>query len=119
MTLEDHQRFRRRRAVAGLASLALLALLITAIGSHGGTHRPKKPDLIVRHAVIAHVTAAEQEALTHKAEEKAIDSVLAYTPAVVSGGSKGHELALTFDDGPGPYTQQLVATLNTLHVHAT
>jgi peptidoglycan/xylan/chitin deacetylase (PgdA/CDA1 family) len=119
MTLEDHQRFRRRRAVAGLASLALLALLITAIGSHGGTHRPKKPDLIVRHAVIARVTPAQQEALTHKAEEKAIDSVLAYTPAVVSGGSKGHELALTFDDGPGPYTQQLVATLNTLHVHAT
>ena len=35
--------------------------------------------------------------------------MLAYTPAVTSGGSRGHELALTFDDGPGPYTQQLVA----------
>ena len=119
MALNDHQRFRRRRAVAGLVSLALLALLVTAISSHGGTHRPKKPGLIVRHAAIARVTPAQQEALTHKAEEKAIDSVLAYTPAVVSGGSKGHELALTFDDGPGPYTQQLVATLNRLHVHTT
>jgi peptidoglycan/xylan/chitin deacetylase (PgdA/CDA1 family) len=119
MAFNDHQRFRRRRAVAGLASLALLALLVTAISSHGGTHRPKKPGLIVRHAAIVRVTVAQQEALTHKAEEKAIDSVLAYTPAVVSGGSKGHELALTFDDGPGPYTQQLVATLNRLHVHAT
>ena len=57
--------------------------------------------------------------MTHQAEEKAIDSVLAYTPAVRSGGSKGKELALTFDDGPGPYTQQLVATLNRLHVNAT
>ncbi len=28
-------------------------------------------------------------------------------------------MALTFDDGPGPYTQQLVATLDRLHVHAT
>jgi peptidoglycan/xylan/chitin deacetylase (PgdA/CDA1 family) len=45
--------------------------------------------------------------------------VLAYTPAVTSGGSKGHELALTFDDGPGPYTQQLVGVLNKYHVHAT
>ena len=55
----------------------------------------------------------------HAAEEKAVDSVLAYTPAVTSGGSKGHELALTFDDGPGPYTQQLVGVLNKYHVHAT
>jgi peptidoglycan/xylan/chitin deacetylase (PgdA/CDA1 family) len=54
-----------------------------------------------------------------EAEAKAIDSVLAYTPAVTSGGSKGHELALTFDDGPGPYTQQLVGVLNKYHVHAT
>ena len=45
--------------------------------------------------------------------------MLSYTPAVTSGGSKGHELALTFDDGPGPYTQQLVGVLNRYHVHAT
>jgi peptidoglycan/xylan/chitin deacetylase (PgdA/CDA1 family) len=37
----------------------------------------------------------------------------------VSGGSRGNELALTFDDGPGPYTQQLVGVLNKYHVHAT
>ena len=45
--------------------------------------------------------------------------MLAYTPVVRSGGSSGNEVALTFDDGPGPYTQQLVATLDQLHVHAT
>ena len=45
--------------------------------------------------------------------------MLSYTPAVVEGGDKGNELALTFDDGPGPYTQQLVGVLNRLHVHAT
>jgi peptidoglycan/xylan/chitin deacetylase (PgdA/CDA1 family) len=55
----------------------------------------------------------------HGKEEQAIDSVLAYTPAVVQGGKHGNELALTFDDGPGPYTQQLVRTLNALHVQAT
>jgi len=118
MTLEHHQRFRRRRAIAGLALLALLALLTTALRSHGATHRTK-PDSIVHHAAVARVTPAQREALTHEAEEKAIDSVLAYTPAVTSGGSRGHELALTFDDGPGPYTQQLVGVLNRYHVHAT
>jgi peptidoglycan/xylan/chitin deacetylase (PgdA/CDA1 family) len=123
MAIEDHQRYRRRRAVAGLALLAILALLITAIGSHGGTHhdRAAAADTVSRHALAPRPTAAaaEQDAMTHRAEEKAVASVLAYTPAVKSGGSKGNELALTFDDGPGPYTQQLVATLNRLHVQAT
>ncbi|HZL49073.1 MAG TPA: polysaccharide deacetylase family protein, partial [Solirubrobacteraceae bacterium] len=116
---ENHQRFRRRRAVASLALLAILALLITAISSHGGAHHLKTPDPVSAHTAVPRPTSAEQAALNHQAEEKAIDSVLAYTPAVTSGGGKGHELALTFDDGPGPYTQQLVATLNRLHVHAT
>jgi peptidoglycan/xylan/chitin deacetylase (PgdA/CDA1 family) len=118
LALEYHQRFRRRRAIAGLALLALFALLITALHSHSATHRAK-PDPVVHHAVVARVTPAQREALIHEAEEKAVSSVLAYTPAVTSGGSKGHELALTFDDGPGPYTQQLVGVLNKYHVHAT
>jgi peptidoglycan-N-acetylglucosamine deacetylase len=126
MTIEDpqrpqnHRRFRRRRAVAGLALLAILALLITAIGSHGSAHHDHATsDPSSHHAPAPHLTPAEQQALTHQAEEKAVDSVLAYTPAVTSGGSKGHQLALTFDDGPGPYTQQLVSVLNKYRVHAT
>jgi peptidoglycan/xylan/chitin deacetylase (PgdA/CDA1 family) len=53
------------------------------------------------------------------AESAAIDRVLSYTPAIRSGGSRGDEVALTFDDGPGPYTVQLVHTLSSLHVQAT
>src|SRR5207302_10673454 len=34
-------------------------------------------------------------------------------------GSQHREVALTFDDGPGPYTQQLVAVLNQMKVPAT
>jgi peptidoglycan-N-acetylglucosamine deacetylase len=45
--------------------------------------------------------------------------VLSYTPAITAGGSRGDEVALTFDDGPGPYTQQLVRTLDALHTQAT
>jgi peptidoglycan-N-acetylglucosamine deacetylase len=123
MADKDQKRYRRRRAVAGLALLAILALLITAIGSHGsggsGHHDHGAPRPASHHAAAPRLTPAEQQAQMHQAEERAIDSVLAYTPAVTSGGSKGHELALTFDDGPGPYTQQLVGVLNRLHVHAT
>ncbi len=124
MADEDQKRFRRRRAIAGLALLAILALLITAIGSHSSDssdahHDHVASDPAPHHAAVPALTPAEQQARTHQAEEKAVDSVLAYTPAVTSGGSKGHELALTFDDGPGPYTQQLVGVLNKYHVHAT
>lgn len=122
MTIEDQKRYRRRRAIAGIALLAILALLITAISSHGGSahhDHTAAADPTSRRAVAARPTPAEEEAMTHQAEEKAVDSVLAYTPAIRSGGSKGSEVALTFDDGPGPYTQRLVTTLNGLHVHAT
>ncbi len=102
-----------------IVALALLALLIAALSSHGGSAHTTTTAVAARQAVTARLTPAAQRALTHEAEEKAIDSVLAYTPAVTSGGSKGHELALTFDDGPGPYTQELVGVLNRYHVHAT
>jgi peptidoglycan-N-acetylglucosamine deacetylase len=118
---QDHRRFRRRRAVAGVALLAIVAVLITALASGGGGDRrhTAAPNPTSRRATAPHLTPAEREAQIHAAEEKAVDSVLSYTPAITSGGEEGHELALTFDDGPGPYTQQLVSVLNRLHVHAT
>jgi peptidoglycan/xylan/chitin deacetylase (PgdA/CDA1 family) len=64
-------------------------------------------------------SAAAQAAAREAGERAAIDHVLSYTPAVTSGGASGHEVALTFDDGPGPYTLRLVAELNRLKAHAT
>jgi peptidoglycan/xylan/chitin deacetylase (PgdA/CDA1 family) len=115
-------RFRRRRAGAGLALLAILVLLFAAIGSSGGRHS-NRSKLASRtdasHPGVPRLTPAEEHALVHQAEEKAINSVLSYTPVVVRGGYKGNEVALTFDDGPGPYTQRLVSALEALHVPAT
>jgi peptidoglycan/xylan/chitin deacetylase (PgdA/CDA1 family) len=109
---------RRRRAAAVGLAIVLLVVLIVAVGSHkssGETH------IIVtkHHPTIPSLTSTERAADAVKGEENAVNSVLAYTPAVTSGGSHGNELALTFDDGPGPYTQQLVATLDRLGVRAT
>ena len=52
-------------------------------------------------------------------EREAVEHVLSYTPAVTAGGDHGDQVALTFDDGPGPYTQQLVHVLNEFGVKAT
>ncbi|HEX8073731.1 MAG TPA: polysaccharide deacetylase family protein [Thermoleophilaceae bacterium] len=52
-------------------------------------------------------------------EARAVDRVLARMPFVVSGGGRRREIALTFDDGPGPYTPEVLRVLRRLHVHAT
>ncbi len=49
----------------------------------------------------------------------AVDTVLAYTPFVKEGGDRGHDIALTFDDGPGPYTPGVLDVLERFHVRAT
>jgi peptidoglycan-N-acetylglucosamine deacetylase len=109
---------RRRRAAAIGLAVVVVIVLIAAVGSHkssGKTHIT----VTKHHRAIPTLTPAERAAAVVEGEENAVNSVLAYTPAVRSGGSHGNELALTFDDGPGPYTQQLVATLDRLHVRAT
>jgi peptidoglycan/xylan/chitin deacetylase (PgdA/CDA1 family) len=110
--------YRRRRTGAGVLAIVLLAALISALGAHTGSGKPHVSSA-GRNRTAPTPTSTQHAAAAVRAEEAAIDSVLAYTPAVTSGGSHGNEVALTFDDGPGPYTQRLVATLNRLHVHAT
>jgi peptidoglycan/xylan/chitin deacetylase (PgdA/CDA1 family) len=53
------------------------------------------------------------------AENAAIDRTLAYTPYVRIAGAQHREIALTFDDGPGPYTPQILSILHRDHVPAT
>ena len=116
---QDPQRvYRRRRAVAAVVALAFLALAVAALTSRGGgAHTTAKAATPAR-AAVRH-TPVEAQALSRVAEERAINHVLSYTPAVRAGGARGNEVALTFDDGPGPYTEQLVAELDRLGVHAT
>jgi peptidoglycan/xylan/chitin deacetylase (PgdA/CDA1 family) len=49
----------------------------------------------------------------------AIDATLRYTPFVASGTRRRRVMALTFDDGPSPYTQSIVSVLVRMHVPAT
>ncbi len=114
---------RRRRAGAAVLFVAAVAVLAGVIGHRGqgssSATPPATRNPATRNPGAPRLSAADQEADAREAEERAVDRVMSYTPAVTEGGAKGDEVALTFDDGPGPYTQQLVGVLNGLHVHAT
>jgi peptidoglycan/xylan/chitin deacetylase (PgdA/CDA1 family) len=115
--------YRRRRVGAALVLLAVIVLVIGLVVASGGgrssAHRAGASAGEPAAGKTAHAAPAADSEPTPAAEEQAINRVLAYTPAVVEGAHKGNDVALTFDDGPGPYTPRLVATLNALHVHAT
>lgn len=49
----------------------------------------------------------------------AIDRVLAYTSYIRVGSRRRKDVALTFDDGPSPYTQRILTVLEHEHVPAT
>ncbi len=105
---------RRRRAGALVAALVLVVVIVAvASGSHGshpsagGTAHPRL------HAVAKPVTDPENDELG------AVRSVLAFTPFVREGSGNGRDIALTFDDGPGPYTPQVLSVLERSKVKAT
>jgi hypothetical protein len=54
-----------------------------------------------------------------RGEQRAIDGTLRYTAFVTAGTARRREVALSFDDGPGPYTEAIVHTLSRTHAPAT
>jgi len=116
----EHRRrqIQRRRATA-LAVLGVLVLVISIIvdgGSSSNRRARPNPRALERTRLHRAVSLARRRIA---ADEHAINRVLAYTPFVTSGGGRKREVALTFDDGPGPYTPQVLRTLKRLHAPAT
>jgi peptidoglycan/xylan/chitin deacetylase (PgdA/CDA1 family) len=112
------QQVQRRRATA-LAALGILVLVVSIVvdgGSGGGGHRRAAGVAAKPWRVAPMGDAARRRAA---AESRAIDHVLTYTQFVTSGGGQKREIALTFDDGPGPYTPHVLQVLQKLHVPAT
>jgi peptidoglycan/xylan/chitin deacetylase (PgdA/CDA1 family) len=108
-SLQPQHRRRRGLAIA-LVVVGVVALLIgisSGSGSSGGPHR------------MAARTTGAPRAGRLSAEDAAINRTLAYTPYVRVAGAQHRELALTFDDGPGPYTPRILSILEREHVTAT
>ncbi len=108
-------RFRRRRVGAGLALVLLIALIVALSASHhGGSASTARPRVTHGSAL---PPGTPKSLLAD--ERRAVDATLAYTPFVREGGGRGRDIALTFDDGPGPYTPGVLAALEQAHTRAT
>jgi peptidoglycan-N-acetylglucosamine deacetylase len=106
---------------------ALVVLLIVATSSGSGSsssrqagsasraHKPKAPTSRPHGATSG--TGATPAVAT--VDTRAVDHVLAYTPFIKAGIPRHRVIALTFDDGPSPYTEPIVRILTRMHVPAT
>jgi peptidoglycan-N-acetylglucosamine deacetylase len=117
---------RRRRTIAlgTVALAAMIAGLIVGGATAGGhSHRPAVASTEVGFLSKIKRLAGDGSqsfAAEQRAEENtAINRTLAYTPAVMRAGTQHREIALTFDDGPGPYTLRLLRVLRRTHTPAT
>jgi peptidoglycan-N-acetylglucosamine deacetylase len=92
---------RQRRAVAGVIVVACIAgVWLLVGGSDGGSNDRRSP--------------APKPSGTSP-----VDRVLAYTDYVLRGTARRREVALTFDDGPGPDTPKILRVLRRHHAAAT
>ena len=117
----------RRRRAAALVAVATVALLVgAAIGaaSRSGSAAAHASG-VASQGYFAQIRAlagrgpGSLAAAEAKAENAAINRTLAYTPYVRIAGAQHREVALTFDDGPGPYTPDILRELVRRHVPAT
>jgi len=121
--MAPHHRRRRAIAIVALIAIALLVTLLIVLAGGGTVARRTASEprggffAVIRE--LAGDGAGSLTAREARAENAAINRTLAYTPYVRIAGAQHREIALTFDDGPGPYTPQVVAILQREHVPAT
>ncbi|MBV9465469.1 MAG: polysaccharide deacetylase family protein, partial [Solirubrobacterales bacterium] len=108
-------------ALAALAGVALIVGAAVGAGGGGPAHGlpPGPAGYFGRLQTLAGSGAGSFAATQRSAENAAIDRTLTYTPYVRVAGSQHREIALTFDDGPGPYTPQILSILQRANVPAT
>jgi peptidoglycan-N-acetylglucosamine deacetylase len=122
--MDEDQRTRLRSTVRGRRTGALIlaagiaVIVAAAVGYNHARATSKAGAIAAEAAPRAGPTSVRSPGRSEDANA-AINAVLAYTPFVKEGGDRGRDVALTFDDGPGPYTPGVLSVLEQLHVHAT
>ena len=111
-------------AAAAVAVLALVVGTIVGAGAAGGSATVRRPVALASSYFtrIQKLAGAGPRSFTRAeltAESDAISDTLAYTPYVRMAGTQHKEIALTFDDGPGPYTPEVLSVLERTHTPAT
>ena len=105
----------RRRRRAALAALGLAAFVV-GLAAGAGSGGPTDPG---GSTTGARSYPGTPRATRVAADRRAVDGVLAYTPYISVGSPRKREVALTFDDGPGPYTARVAAILRAHRAPAT
>jgi peptidoglycan/xylan/chitin deacetylase (PgdA/CDA1 family) len=124
-TRQLQQRHLRRRASAlgAIALVALIAGMSSGSGGSGPAHKQAASQapsgFLAQVAALAGSGPGSLAAKQQAAQSAAIDRTLSYTPLVRVAGVQHREIALTFDDGPGPYTPQILSILEHQRVPAT
>jgi peptidoglycan/xylan/chitin deacetylase (PgdA/CDA1 family) len=105
---------RRARPWLVLMTMALALALVSGRGSGTASTPRAEPAAPTPTPAPADARPAAQPPL-----DRGIAAVMRRTEFVSRGGGRRREIALTFDDGPGPYTPAVLASLNRLDVQAT
>jgi peptidoglycan-N-acetylglucosamine deacetylase len=117
LQLARRTQLRRRRGAAAVAVALVVAVIVAAL-SGSGRHAAVSDSGAPAHAL--HLRALTPSARDSQADESnAVASVLTYTPFVKEGTTRVRDIALTFDDGPGPYTPGVLSVLEQARVRAT
>lgn len=117
-------RYRRRRAglLGAVALVALLFGIVVGAGDGGSSPAVARTTEVGWFGHLGRLAGAGEGSfsLEQRAQENAaIDRVLARTPLVRMGGRATRQISLTFDDGPGVDTEELLNVLERLDVPAT
>jgi peptidoglycan/xylan/chitin deacetylase (PgdA/CDA1 family) len=99
-----------RRRLGGAAVVAAALGALALILPNGSTEELDKPKRL---------TALERSRDDRERDGEAVDEVLAYTPYLSEGTKRKREVALTFDDGPSEYTDEILEELRKHDAPAT
>ena len=113
-------RGRRRRRGVGVATLVVTALVVGLLlaFADSGAH-PRRSTVSALPAPRGARPGTPTRPSLSARELRAGRRVLAYTSYIAQGTRRKREVALTFDDGPGPYTSRVLAVLHRFGVTAT
>jgi peptidoglycan/xylan/chitin deacetylase (PgdA/CDA1 family) len=126
----ERARLRRQRYLAALVAIVLAgggaaAIAVFATGGVGGSRRvalPVRPRIGYVGAKLPPQPASKPRrgALPSLAEQqRAVQRLVKLGLPILCGGHRGRYIALTFDDGPGPYTKLAMHILRKRHMRAT
>jgi peptidoglycan-N-acetylglucosamine deacetylase len=119
--------WRRRRTrwrVAGCALvMAVAAAGVFVVASRGSSGRSDHRTRLASRTPLAGTHRAARQHNRHVSTGAVavgpVERVLSYTSYVKLGTARKREVALTFDDGPGPYTTQILRVLERARAPAT